>query len=123
MSREQVPGARARVSDALLGHAWQDRPEDGNDPCMHYGIYAADLRVLLEATAPADEDTAAAILAGLIETVRVMKDNAYGQARTADSDAYGLTLNLLLRAAERLPSAADAYTNPVDKIEQQAREV
>lgn len=73
------------------------------------------------ATAP---DTATAILAGLVETVRVMRQNAYSHGLTELFADYDHALEHLQSAAVYLPpSTADAYTNPVDKIEQQAREV
>lgn len=75
------------------------------------------------AAAPSPEDTATAILAGLVETVRVMRENAYAKGLTSLFADYDHALIHLTSAAEFLPpSAADAYTNPVEKVEQQARE-
>jgi hypothetical protein len=72
---------------------------------------------------PTPEDTATAILAGLVETVRVMRENAYAKGLTGLFADYDHALIHLTSAAEFLPpSAADAYTNPVEKVEQQARE-
>ena len=64
------------------------------------------------------EDTATAILAGLIETVRVMRQNAYTRGLTDIFADYDHALTHLESAADYLPpSTADAYTNPIDRIE------
>ena len=65
------------------------------------------------------EDSAAAILAGLIETVRVMTHNSCAAGAVAAADNYSEALLYLAAASDLVVTAGaafDAYTNPLDRI-------
>jgi hypothetical protein len=65
------------------------------------------------------EDSAAAVLAGLVETVRVMKSNALATGAVLAAADYDAALTHLTEASTFVVTGGtefDAYMSPVDKI-------
>lgn len=97
-------------------------PLDASEVVKLLGV-AADAISEEAGLKPIPEDTAAAILAGLIETVRVMRQNAYAQGLTHLFADYDHAAEHLDAAAAYLPPfVADSHTDPIEKIAAQAAE-